>query len=58
MWQGIFTAQEVEEAIRASNFNRGIGPDGFDGIILRPGYAAHRITQEVTAQILSLLGNP
>ena len=32
--QGMFTTQEVEEAMRASNFNKGLGPDGFDGIIL------------------------
>ena len=32
--QGIFTIQDVEEAMRASNFNKGLGPDGFDGTIL------------------------
>ena len=56
--QGMFTVQDVEEAMRASNFNKGLGPDGFDGTILKPGDATHRLTQEVTAQILSLLGNP
>ena len=54
----MFTAHDVEEAMRASNFNKGLGPDGFDGTILKPGDAAHRLTQEVTAQILGLLGNP
>ena len=33
--QGIFTTQDVEEAMRASNFNKGLGPDGFDGTILQ-----------------------
>ena len=56
--QGLFTAQDVEEAMRASNFNKGLGPDGFDGTILQPGNPAHRLTQEVTGQILGLLGNP
>ena len=32
--RGLFTAQDVEEAMRASNFNKGLGPDGFDGAIL------------------------
>jgi len=29
--------RDVEEAMKASNFNKGLGPDGFDGTILRPG---------------------
>ena len=32
--QGMFTTQDVEEAMRASNFNKGLGPDGFDGTFL------------------------
>ena len=47
--QGMFTTHDVEEAMRASNFNKGLGPDGFDGTILKPGDATHRLTQEVTA---------
>ena len=35
--QGMVTAHDVEEAMRASNFNKGLGPDGFDGTILQPG---------------------
>jgi len=56
--RGMFTTQDVEEAMRASNFNKGLGPDGFDGTILQPGNPAHRLTQVVTGQILGLLGNP
>ena len=56
--QGLFTTQDVEEAMRASNFNKGLGPDGFDGTILQPGNPAHRLTQTITGQILGLLGNP
>ena len=44
--------------MRASNFNKGLGPDGFDGTILKPGDASHRLTQEITAQILGLLNDP
>ena len=47
--QGMFTAEDVEEAMRASNFNKGLGPNGFDGAILQPGNASHRPTQEITA---------
>ena len=41
---GMFSMQDVTEAMRASNFNKGLGPDGFDGTILRPGDPTHRLT--------------
>ena len=44
MTEGMFTTQDVEEAMRASNFNKGLGPDGFDGTILKSGDASHRLT--------------
>jgi len=56
--RGLFTAQDVEEAMKASNFNKGLGPDGFDGTILQPGNLTHRPTQVITGQILGLLTNP
>jgi hypothetical protein len=56
--QGMFTMRDVEEAMKASNFNKGLGPDGFDGTILRPGDTTHRLTQEISAQILRLLNDP
>jgi hypothetical protein len=56
--QGMFTEVDVVEAMKASNFNKGLGPDGFDGTILRPGDPSHRLTAQVTAQILWLLNNP
>ena len=34
--------------MKASNFNKGLGPDGFDGTILKPGDLSHRLTQEIT----------
>ena len=43
--RGLFTAQDVEEAMRASNFNKGLGPDG---TILQPGNPVHRLTQTIT----------
>ena len=42
--RGMFTDADVVEAMRASNFNKGLGPDGFDGTILRPGDTTHRLT--------------
>ena len=41
----LFTPTDVEEAMKASNFNKGLGPDGFDGCMLRPGDMSHRLTQ-------------
>ena len=40
----MFTMRDVEEAMKASNFKKGLGPDGFDGTILRPGDSSHRLT--------------
>ena len=48
----MFTAGDVEAAMKASNFNKGLGPDGFDGTFLRPGDSSHRFTKDITAQIL------
>ena len=58
MTQGMFSMLDVEEAMKASNFNKGLGPDGFDGTILKPGDPSHRLTMEISAQILGLLNNP
>jgi len=44
MAQGVFTITDVVEAMKASNFNKGLGPDGFDGSMLRPGDTSHRLT--------------
>jgi hypothetical protein len=56
--QAMFTEADVVEAMRASNFNKGLGPDGFDGTILKPGDPSHRLTAQVSAQILRLLNDP
>ena len=42
--QGMFSPLDVEEAMRASNFNKGLGLDGFDSTILQPGNKALRLT--------------
>ena len=55
--QGMFTLRDVQEAMKASNFNKGLGPDGFDGTFLRPGDTSHRLTQEISAKILRPLNN-
>jgi hypothetical protein len=55
---GMFTISDVEGAMRASNFNKGLGPDGFDGTILKPGDPSHLLTQEIAAQLRDLLNNP
>ena len=56
--QGLFSDQDVVEAIKASNFNKGVGPDGFDGSILKSGDSSHPPTQVLSAQILGLLNKP
>ena len=40
----MFTDADVVEAMKAFNFNKGLGPDGFDGTILKPGDPTHRLT--------------
>ena len=55
---GMFTMQDVTEAMRASNLNKGLGPDGFDDTILKPRDTTNQLTQEIAAQLLGLLNNP
>ena len=55
---GLFSDLDVVEAIKASNFNKGLGPDGFDGSVLKPGDSSHPPTQVLSAQILGLLNKP
>ena len=54
----MFTMRDLEKAMNASNFKKGLGLDGLDGTILRPGDTTHRLTQEISAQILRLLNDP
>ena len=54
----MFTAGDVEAAMKAYNFDKGLGPDGFDGTFLIPGDSSHRFTQGIAAQILGLINDP
>jgi hypothetical protein len=31
----LFNTEEIDNAIKASNFNKGLGPDCFDGSVLK-----------------------
>ena len=44
-----FTNTEVRAAIKECNFNKGLGPDGFHGVILRPGIPNHTLTNNIVA---------
>ena len=44
--------------MKAPDLNKGLGPNGFYGTILRPGDPTHRLTQNITGQLLRLLNNP
>ena len=54
----MLTPADVEAGMKASNFNKGLGPDGFDGTFFRPGDPSHRFTQNISAQILDLHNDP
>ena len=44
-----FTIEEVQEATNCSNFNKGLGPDCFDGNVLKNNsYLENKILEEVT----------
>ena len=54
----MFTAVDVVEAMKASNFNKGLGAYGFDGSILKPGDTSRLLTQVLSVKILGLLNKP
>ena len=46
---GLFSLIEVEEAKRQSNFNKGLGPDCFDGNLLTQNeILSDKVMQEIT----------
>ena len=55
---GMFTPADVEAAMKASNFNKGLGPDGFDGTFLRPGDPSHIIRTSQPKSLPSLTTQP
>ena len=58
MTQGMFSMLDVEEAMKASNFNKVLGPDGFEGTIFKLGNPSHRLTQEKQLRSLDFSTNP
>jgi len=49
-----FTRDEVVDAMRSSNFNKGLGPDCFDGNVLRNN---SQLSEKVTTEITDALNN-
>ena len=49
-----FTRDEVVDAMRSSNFNKGLGPDCFDGNVLRSN---RQLSEKVMAEITDALNN-
>jgi hypothetical protein len=49
-----FTREEVVDAMRSSNFNKGLGPDCFDGNVLRNN---SQLSEKVMAEITDALNN-
>ena len=53
-----FSVEEVRDAIRVCNFNKGLGPDGFHGAILQPDDPTHALTLNIVAQVQHFLNEP
>ena len=53
-----FTADEVRTAIKACNFNKGMGPDGFHGSILKPDQPNDPLTNNIVGQLIQMLERP
>jgi hypothetical protein len=50
-----FTFEEIQEAAKNSNFNKGLGPDCFDGNIIKSnGDLGEKILDEVTEALNSV----
>ena len=49
-----FTREEVMEAMKSSNFNKGLGPDCFDGNLLKNN---QQLNDKVTTDITIALNN-
>ena len=49
-----FTRDEVVDAMKSSNFNKGLGPDCFDGNVLRIN---SQLSEKVMAEITDALNN-
>ena len=49
-----FTMEEVNEAVKSSNFNKGLGPDCFDGNLLRNN---NQLNEKVITEITGALND-
>ena len=51
---GTYCTEEVKEAIKSSNFNKGLGPDCFDGNLLRNN---NQLNEKVITEITGALND-
>ena len=49
-----FTADEVQDALKECNFDKGLGPDGFDGNVLKTN---DELKQKIITEVVSALIN-
>ena len=50
----IFTADEVKAALKECNFDKGLGPDGFDGNVLKTN---DELKSKIITEVVSALNN-
>ena len=50
----IFTADEVQAALKECNFDKGLGPDGFDGNVLKTN---DELKSKIITEMVSALNN-
>ena len=50
----IFTADEVQAALKECNFDKGLGPDGFDGNVLKTN---DELKSKIITEVVSALNN-
>ena len=53
-----FSLEEVKGAVKECNFNKGLGPDGFSGGILKPDQDRHQPTTRILGQVREMLNDP
>ena len=53
-----FSDQEVREAVRQCNFNKGLGPDGFHGGVMVVDDPTDAVTNNLVSQIRGFLDDP
>ena len=53
-----FSLEDVKGAVKECNFNKGLGPDGFCGSILKPDQDSHQPTTRILGQLREMLNDP